>query len=135
MARRILIVDDEALVARSMQKTLLRAGYDVEIAHNCLQGLQTFEAAQRAGQPFDLALLDLNMPGFEGQAFAGAGQEMLSRLIECCPSLPVVILTAYDEVNKAREALTRGARSFFVKGREQMLVDQVHSILQGKAAQ
>jgi len=130
-AKKILIVDDEDLVARSMQKTLMRAGYDVVTAHNCPDGLQVFETAQSSA-PFDLALLDLNMPGFEGQAVAGAGLELLSRLLEVAPSLPVIILTAYDEVNKAREAVQRGAQGFYVKGREQALVEQVNGILQGE---
>jgi CheY-like chemotaxis protein len=130
-SKKILIVDDEPLVARSMQKTLARAGYLVTTAHNCPDGLQTFDSAQQAGEPFELALLDLNMPGFEGTVVSGAGLELLSRLLEHQADLPVVILTAYDEVNKAREAVNRGARGFFVKGREQALVEQVNAILQG----
>ncbi|MFZ6027028.1 MAG: response regulator [Chloroflexota bacterium] len=133
-SKKILIVDDEALVARSMQKTLMRAGYHVTTAHNCTEGLQAFEAARQLGAPFELALLDLNMPGFEGQALAGAGLELLSRLLDLQADFPVVILTAYDEVNKAREAVNRGARGFFVKGREQALVEQVNVILQGGAS-
>jgi DNA-binding NarL/FixJ family response regulator len=132
-SQKILIVDDEPLVARSMQKTLSRAGYLVEMAHACPDGLRLFIEAQGAGQPFDLALLDLNMPGFEGEVFSAAGLDLLSKLLEIRPGLPVVILTAYDEVNKAREALARGARGFFVKGREQLLIDQVRSIFQGEA--
>jgi DNA-binding NarL/FixJ family response regulator len=133
--KKILIVDDETLVARSMQKTLTRAGYGVETAHSCTEGLVRFEEALQANAPFDMALLDLNMPGFEGLVVSGAGLELLSRLVARRPDLPVIILTAYDEVNKAREALTRGARGFYVKGREQTLVNQVQSILQGETSQ
>ncbi len=131
--KKILIVDDEQLVARSMQKTLARAGYTVQVAYSCTEGLQVFETAQAAA-PFDLALLDLNMPGFSGQPENGAGLELLSRLKALNPGLPVVVLTAYDEVNKAREAVLRGAQAFFVKGREQALVDQVRTLLQGDAS-
>jgi CheY-like chemotaxis protein len=131
-SHKILIVDDEPLVARSMQKTLTRAGYRVVTAHNCPDGLQTFEAEQQSNEPFTLALLDLNMPGFSGAVVAGAGLDLLSRLLERQANLPVIILTAYDEVNKAREAVARGARGFFVKGREQALVEQVNAILQGE---
>jgi DNA-binding NtrC family response regulator len=130
-SKKILIVDDETLVARSMQKTLARAGYNVITAHNCSDGLQAFETACQAGEPYDLALLDLNMPGFAGLVVSGAGLDLLSRLLEQQADLPVIILTAYDEVNKARDAVTRGARGFFVKGREQALVEQVNAILQG----
>ena len=126
---KLLVVDDEPLVLRSLQKTLLRAGYAVDTASNCTHGLQTFEAAQGSDAPFDLAVLDLNMPGFDGAHAAGAGLELLSRLVEHQPGLPVVMLTAYDEVGKAKAAIDRGAQSYFVKGREGGLVDLISDIL------
>lgn len=126
---KLLLVDDEPLVRRSMEKTLLRAGFDVETASDCTEGLALFEVAQSSDEPFDLAVLDLNMPGFEGSAESEAGLELLSRLLAQRPDLPVVVLTAYDEVNKAKEAVNRGARAYFVKGREQGLIDLINDIL------
>ena len=126
---KLLLVDDEPLVRRSMEKTLFRAGFDVETAPNCTEGLATFLAAQSSGAPFSLAVLDLNMPGFEGIEKSGAGLELLSRLIEHDPDLPAVVLTAYDEINKAKQAINRGARAYFVKGREQGLIDLINDIL------
>ncbi len=126
---RILLVDDEPLVLRSMQKTLLRAGFEVETASNCPTGLQSFEAAQTQNTPFDIAILDINMPGFDGPLFSGAGLDLLSRLLEKRSDLPVVMLTAYDDVSKAKEAVTRGARGYFVKGREQGLVELINQVL------
>ena len=63
---KLLLVDDEALVLRSMQKTLLRKGFVVETAGNCTEGLAAFEAAYNTDAPIDMALLDLNMPNFDG---------------------------------------------------------------------
>ncbi len=126
---KILLVDDERLVRRSLQKSLLRAGFDVETAGGCPEGLATFENALTAGTPFDLAILDLNMPSFEGYYKDGAGLELLSRLVALQADLPVVILTAYDEVKKAKEAVSRGARDYFVKGREQGLINLINNIL------
>ena len=126
---KILLVDDEPLIRRSMQKTLARLGFQVIIASNCLEGLAAFDAAQATDKPFVLALLDLNMPGFSGLPQDGAGLELLSRLVEKQPGLPVIILTAYDEVSKAKEAIQRGARDYFVKGRDEGLVDIIDSIL------
>ena len=126
---KLLLVDDEPLVLRSLQKTLLRAGYEVETASNCTDSLETFETAQGSDTPFDLAILDLNMPGFDGAHAAGAGLELLSRLVEHQPDLPVVVLTAYDEVGKAKGAVDRGARSYFVKGREGSLLDLIDDVL------
>ena len=126
---KLLLVDDERLVVRSLQKTLLRAGFEVCTASSCADGLSTFGTASSSGVPFDAAVLDLNMPGFDGDYATGAGLELLSRLIELQPDLPIVVLTAYDEVGKAKDAVNRGARSYFVKGREQGLVDLINNIL------
>ena len=126
---RILLVDDEPLILRSMQKTLLRAGYDVDTAATCPEGLQLFMKAQSSDQPFALAVLDMNMPNFEGQEASGAGLELLGRLLDCQADLPIIMLTAYDETIKAKEAIRRGARAYCVKGREQNLLDTINSIL------
>ncbi len=126
---KILLVDDEALVRRSMQKTLIRKGFVVETAENCTEGLKTFEAAHASKAPFDLALLDLNMPNFDGIPAHAAGLDLLTKLLEADSNLAAVVLTAYDEVDTAKDAVQRGARSYFVKGREQGLVDLINEIL------
>lgn len=125
---RILLVDDEKLVRRSMEKTLLRAGFDVETAENASAGLAAFETAQDS-EPFDIAILDLNMPNLEGQADSNAGLKLLSKLLEVDADLPVVVLTAFDEVARAKEAVVRGARAYFVKGREAGLIKIVNDII------
>jgi DNA-binding NtrC family response regulator len=126
---KLLLVDDEPMVRRSMEKTMLRAGFDVETADNCADGLELFKVAQDSDEPFALAVLDLNMPGLDRVARPGAGLELLSALIKHHPDLPVIMLTAYDEVSKAKEAVNRGAQAYFVKGREQGLVDLINEIL------
>lgn len=124
---KILIVDDEAAVARSMQKTLLRAGFQVETAPNVRDGWQTLQ-----NETFALALLDLNMPGFDGLPASDAGMQLLQRIMAEKP-LPVVILSAYDDPNLASQALGAGARGFTVKGREQAALELIQSILGGTA--
>ncbi len=129
MDEKILLVDDERLVLRSIEKTLLRAGFDVETAQDTSTGLAMFEEAQAGGEPFDVAILDLHMPNLEGQNDPNAGLELLSKLIEGDAALPVVVLTAFDEVGRAKEAVARGARTYFVKGREAELVEIVNDII------
>jgi len=128
---KILLVDDEELVLCSMEKTLLRAGFDVETAGNAIAGLALFESTLDGGEPFDLAILDLNMPGLDGRNDADAGLELLSVMVKADADLPVIILTAFDEVARAKEAVARGARAYFVKGREAGLVDLVNDIIEG----
>lgn len=126
---RILLVDDERLVRRSMEKTLLRAGFDVDTAENTSDGLALFKTALDGGEPFHIAVLDLNMPNLEGQRDPNAGLELLTRLLEIDANLPVVVLTAFDEVTRAKEAVARGARAYFVKGREAGLIEIVNDIM------
>ena len=122
----VLLVDDEKLVQRSLEKTLLRAGFEVITAPDCTSASAAF--AQNMGA-VNIAVLDLNMPGFDGMPKTGAGLDLLDDLKKQKAGLPVVILTAYDEVSKAKDAVSRGASAFFVKGREQGLVDLIQKIL------
>ncbi len=125
----VLLVDDEKLILRSLEKTLLRAGFDVLTAADCKSGREAF--AQNSGT-VNIAVLDLNMPDFDGMPKTGAGLDLLDDLKKQKSDLPVVILTAYDEVNKAKDAVSRGASAFFVKGREQGLVELIQKILNEK---
>lgn len=125
---KILLVDDERGVRRSMEKTLLRAGFDVHTAENTLDGLALFKEALAEEEPFDLALLDLHMPNLEGEEDPNAGLKLLSKLVEIEPELKVVVLTAYDEVERAKEAISRKACAYFVKGREAELIDLIRSL-------
>ena len=122
----VLLVDDEKLILRSLEKTLLRAGFDVLTAADCKKGSETF--AQNKDE-VNIAVLDLNMPGFDGIPKTGAGLDLLDDLKKQKADLPVVILTAYDEVSRAKDAVSRGASAFFVKGREQGLVELIQKIL------
>ncbi len=122
----VLLVDDEKLILRSLEKTLLRAGFDVITALDCKSGSKIFSQNADA---INIAVLDLNMPSFDGTPKTGAGLDLLADLKTQKPSLPVVILTAYDEVTKAKDAVSGGASAFFVKGREQGLVELIQKIL------
>lgn len=125
----VFLVDDEKLIQRSLEKTLLRAGFDVITASDCISGSETF--VQNISE-INIAVLDLNMPGFDGTPKTGAGLDLLDDLKKKKADLPVVILTAYDEVSRAKDAVSRGANAFFVKGREQGLVELIQKILDGK---
>ncbi|HEY89144.1 MAG TPA: response regulator [Thermoflexia bacterium] len=127
---RLLLVDDERLVRRSMEKTLFRAGFDVTVAASAGAGLMAFNAARGEAEPFDLAILDLHMPNLAGVNDKNAGLELLSRLLATQADLPVIVLTAFDEVTRAKESIVRGARAYFVKGREAQLIDLINDILE-----
>jgi len=126
---KILLVDDERMVSRSMEKTLTRAGFYVETAKDTRSALALFKEEMEE-EPFNLALLDLNMPNFEGIEDSNAGLDLLSALVKLQPQLSVVVLTAFDEVERAKDAVARGARAYFVKGREAGLLELVNDIIE-----
>ena len=58
---RILLVEDERKIADSLKKGLSENQYEVEVAYDGLAGKELFDS-----QPFDLAILDINLPGMNG---------------------------------------------------------------------
>jgi len=113
-------------VLRSLEKTLQRAGFEVLTAMDSQSGWEAFQASRTR---IDIAIFDLNMPGFDGLPQPEAGLILLQKVFADRPGLPAVVLTAYDEVGKARETVGSGARAYFVKGREQGLVELIQQIL------
>lgn len=100
---RILIVDDEEIVRRSISACLEQAGRDVvavEDGHTALEKIKEEE--------WDLALVDLKMPGIDGI-------EVLKTVGKLKPRIPVIIITAYATVENAVEAMKAGAFDYIVK--------------------
>jgi len=91
----VLLVDDEKLIQRSLEKTLLRAGFDVITASDCKSGSETF--SQNAGT-VNIAVLDLNMPGFDGMPKTGAGLDLLEDLKKQKADVPVVSLARCERL-------------------------------------
>jgi len=112
-AASILIVDDETEIRESLQTLLELEGYRVDTAENGEDGL-----ARIAGQPFDLVLLDLALPGRNGM-------EVLADIRERDPQLSVIMITAYGTVENAVNAMQSGATNFIQKpwDNEKLLAD------------
>lgn len=104
MARpRVLVVDDEKNIRLTVTESLRALEVEVETATN---GVEALARLQR--EPFELALLDLKMPGMDGM-------EVLRRARLTHPELPVAILTAFGTVASAVEAMKLGAVDFLQK--------------------
>ncbi len=97
---RVLLVEDERYVAESVVALLRSHGMD---ALAC-------ESAEKAldAPPCDVALVDLRLPGL-------SGLDLLRRLRERDPSLPVLILTGHGTIHDAVEAMRAGALDFLTK--------------------
>jgi DNA-binding NtrC family response regulator len=100
---RILIVDDEDVVRESLTQWFSADGYEVAPAASGKDAL-----AMIAAREFDLALLDIKMPGMDGM-------ELQARLKEADPELSVVVMTGYASVETAVQALKQGAWDYITK--------------------
>ncbi|MCB9556934.1 MAG: sigma-54-dependent Fis family transcriptional regulator [Deltaproteobacteria bacterium] len=103
MRPKILVVDDEYAVRDSLYKWLSMDGYQVELAAD---GQEALEWLQRSA--FDVALVDLKMPGIDGV-------ELQRRIHEHCPQVAVIIITAFASVETAVEVLKHGAFDYLSK--------------------
>jgi DNA-binding NtrC family response regulator len=110
---RILILDDEAAIRESLEALLSMEGFNVTLAVDGPSGLE-----QLAANEFDLLLLDLALPG-------ESGLDVLPRVLEMQPSLPVIMITAYGTVSNVVDAIRAGAENFVQKpwDNEKLLAD------------
>jgi DNA-binding response OmpR family regulator len=103
MKARILLVEDEVKLARFVQLELDSEGYEVTIANDGMTGL----AIARETIP-DLAILDWMLPGL-------SGLELCRRLRSTGSKIPIILLTAKDEVGDRVAGLDAGADDYVVK--------------------
>jgi DNA-binding NtrC family response regulator len=100
---RVLIVDDEDIIASTLQEFLQGEGYEVAVAVDARSALASIEAFEP-----DLALCDVHLPGSDGL-------ELLEKLLKVRPELLVLIITAYATVESAVLAFRRGAHDYLMK--------------------
>jgi CheY-like chemotaxis protein len=87
---RILIIDDDPVLLRSLHDALKADGHMVTAADGGLAGIDAFKRAQEEGTTFALVITDLGMPTVDGRKVAGAVKEM-------SPSTPLVMLTGWGQ--------------------------------------
>jgi signal transduction histidine kinase/CheY-like chemotaxis protein len=89
-SQRILVVDDDPLLLKSLRDTLATDGHAVTTADGGLAGLEAFSAAREAEAPFDLVITDLGMPYMDGRQVASGVKELSA-------STPVILLTGWGQ--------------------------------------
>ncbi len=100
---RILVIEDEENLARSLKKILQTKGYAVDIALNGDGGYET-----AFGEEYDLIILDLGLPGMDGL-------RIIEELRKEGNSTPVIMLTARDTTQDKVRGLKYGADDYLVK--------------------
>jgi CheY-like chemotaxis protein len=88
--QRILIVDDDPLLIKSLRDALESDGHAVIAAHGGQEGINLFQAAQDRREPFAVVITDLGMPYIDGRKVASAVKTT-------CPSTPVILLTGWGQ--------------------------------------
>lgn len=101
---RILIAEDDAVLADGLSRALRKAGYAVD----CVTSGSDADTAVATNQEYDLLILDLGLPGL-------SGTEVLKRLRARNARVPVLILTANDSVEQRVRGLDLGADDFMSK--------------------
>ena len=98
---KILIVDDEEPIANLIRMNLMRQGYNCTCAYDGQQAADLLEK-----NPFDLVLLDIMLPKFDGYDLLAYIRPM---------GIPVIFLTAKSDVNDRVKGLKLGAEDYIVK--------------------
>jgi two-component system, cell cycle sensor histidine kinase and response regulator CckA len=101
--RTVLLVDDEPTVRRGMARLLKRAGFEVREAASCAEAVESYRSTAT-----DLVLLDLNMPGLDGEATQ-------ARLLTVDPDVRIVFATGDGDMRRHGALLARGALAVLEK--------------------
>jgi two-component system, NtrC family, response regulator AtoC len=99
----VLIVDDERTLARAVKAFLTEAGYEAEVAGDAEQALELLPRLRP-----DVIFTDVRLPGM-------SGIDLLRRVREFDPAIPVIIMTAYGTIEGAVEAVKLGAFDYMKK--------------------
>jgi DNA-binding NtrC family response regulator len=101
--KNILIVDDELNMRLVLSAMLKKEGFEVSSASNGREALQILQSTKTA-----VAITDLKMPDIDGM-------ELLTRISELYPEIPVIMITAHGTIATAVEALKKGAFDYITK--------------------
>jgi len=103
MKTHVLIVEDEAIQRQVLATHLQDEGYDVLESENVEQALERIRQ-----DAVDIVISDFKLPD-------GTGQDLLEKIQEINPAIPVILITAYASVEKAVQAMKSGAFDYITK--------------------
>ena len=118
---KILIADDHRLVNEAVKAKLSEIQADIEF----VLAMSVDELLAGASDDIDLAMIDLNMPGAEGQAH-------IDEIRRRHPAVPVIVLSGYEDPAVMRSALERGVLGFIPKAYSpEVMLSAVRLVLAG----
>lgn len=101
---KILVVDDEVFIRESIADFLKEFGFDIITSPDADDALRIFQS----NDSLDIILTDIKMPGM-------SGIELLEKIHSLSPEKPVILMTAYAELDSAINAIRKGAFDFLIK--------------------
>ncbi|MEM9176120.1 MAG: sigma-54 dependent transcriptional regulator [Myxococcota bacterium] len=113
----VLVVDDEELYRRALERILLRVGHQVATAPDAAEALGVV-----ASERIDLVLCDIQMPGINGL-------ELVRQIHDVAPDVPCIVMTGYNTPENSLEALQAGAFWYLEKPFEQERLDVVRKLV------
>lgn len=115
---KILIIEDDFMIAESTQTLLKYQGFDVDWVNNGIDGLKKIQHEE-----VDVVLLDLGLPMMDGM-------QVLKQIRQNHPILPVLIISARDQLQQRVDGLNQGADDYLVKPYEfDELLARIHVLL------
>ncbi len=104
-SERILLIDDEEILANMTRTMLEKLGYQVTVRRSSLEALTTF---QNQPDAYDLVITDQTMPGM-------TGIDLARRMLQLRPDLPIILCTGYSSLISEDKAKSAGIRGFALK--------------------
>ena len=124
IAKRILMVDDDPIVAESIAEFLTREGYSAATAHDGNEALNLLDKNPIGTGSYAMVVADVNMPRCDGLG-------MLKDIRKKHPSIAVIMITGFGKIETAVEAIKLGAVDYLTKP----IVEDELRIAVGKAMQ
>ena len=117
--QKILIAEDERPIAKALELKLKHEGYEVGVAFNGVEALESLKA-----DAFDLVLIDIMMPEMDGF-------ELLQKMKDDGITAPAIVLSNLSQVEDDQKAKELGAKDFFIKSNTPLadIIDYVKQVI------
>ena len=126
MTRHIVATDDDPAIRKILQIMLTKEGYQVT---SCQNGNELISELATEETTIDLILLDIKMPGF-------SGLDLLAMIKRSHPHIPVIMLTAFSDLDTGMKAMRLGASDYLTKPvRRETLVTCIRRVLAASETQ